>query len=64
MKEHPGSQNTFQINNEMLADVLKPQAAFRDLSDTVFRGTTVFCGLGESIEPLATSQNCSWEMSR
>jgi len=40
----------------MLADVLKPQAAFRDLSDTVFRGTTAFCGLSESIKPPATSE--------
>jgi len=39
----------------MLADILKPQAAFRDLSDTISRGTTTLCGLGESIEPLAST---------
>jgi len=43
MREHPGSRGTFQIDNEMLADTLKPQAAFRDLSDTVLRGSTMLC---------------------
>jgi len=63
MKEHSGSQGTFQFDSETLADILKPQAAFRDLGDTVSRGTTMFCGLGESIEPPATSQYHLWEMS-
>jgi hypothetical protein len=39
----------------MLADTLKPQAAFRDLGDTVSRGSMMFCGLGESIEPPAST---------
>jgi hypothetical protein len=55
MKEHPGSQGTFWIDNEMLADVLKPWTAFRDLSDTVSRGTAMFCSFGESIEPPAST---------
>jgi len=56
MKEHSGTQGTLWIDNETLADVLKSQAAFRDLSGAIFRGTVAFCGLGESIEPPATSQ--------
>jgi hypothetical protein len=55
MEEHLGSQRTSQFVTEMLADILKPQAAFRVLGDTISRGSTGFCGLGESTEPLATS---------
>jgi hypothetical protein len=39
----------------MLEDALKSQAAFRDLGDTVSKGSTMFCGLYESIEPPATT---------
>ncbi len=55
MREHPGSQGTFWIDNEMSADTLKPRATFRDLGDTVLRGSTMFCGLSESIEPPAST---------
>jgi len=55
MEEHLGSQRTSQFVTEMLADILKPQAAFRVLGDTISRGSTGFCGLGESTEPPATS---------
>jgi len=47
----------------MSADILKPWAALRILGDTVLGGSTMFCGLGESIEPPATSQYRLWEMS-
>ena len=39
MREHLGSRGTFQVDSETLADILKPQAAFKDLGDSVFRGT-------------------------
>jgi len=56
IREEPlGSRGTFQVDSEMSADVLKPQAAFRSLGDTVLGGSTMFCGLGESIEPPAST---------